>query len=131
LGLGRFSLFCLEPSLLHFLQEILGDREAGGITYYGVGVAEGAFGCRRLVREVVRDFGWREDFAATEAAALFRLLYLFLVSDAAIVSLAEDSVFLLLFFLLFLSLLQSYGEGLRTIVFIYHLILSFSYTFII
>ena len=130
MGLGRFSLFCLEP-LLHFLQEILGDREAGGITYYGVGVAEGAFGCRRLIREVIRDFGWREDFAAAEATALFRLLYLFLVSDAAIVSLAEDSVFLFLFFLLLLSLLQSYGEGLRTIMFIYHLILSFSYTFII
>ena len=131
MGLGRFSLFCLEPSLLHFLQEILSDREAGGITYYGVGMTEGAFGCRRLIREVIRDLGWREDFATAEAAALFRLLYLFLVSDAAIVSLAEDSVFLLLFFLLLLSLLQSYGEGLRTIVFIYHLILSFSYTFII
>ena len=131
MGLGRFSLFCLEPSLLHFLQEILGDREAGGITYYGVGITEGTFSCRRLIREVIRDFGWREDFAAAEAAALFRLLYLFLVSDAAIVSLAEDSVFLFLFFLLLLSLLQSYGEGLRTIVFIYHLILSFSYTFII
>ena len=24
-----------------FFQEILGDREAGGITYYGVGMAEG------------------------------------------------------------------------------------------
>ena len=94
MGLGRFSLFCLEPSLLHFLQEILGDREAGGITYYGVGMAEGAFGCRRLIREVIRDFGWREDFAAEEAAALFRLLYLFLVAEAAIVSLAEDSVLL-------------------------------------
>ena len=121
----------LEISLPHFLQEILSDREAGGITYYGVGMTEGAFGCRRLIREVIRDLGWREDFATAEAAALFRLLYLFLVSDAAIVSLAEDSVFLLLFFLLLLSLLQSYGEGLRTIVFIYHLILSFSYTFII
>ena len=131
MGLGRFSLFCLELSLLHFLQEILSDREAGGITCYGVGMTEGAFGCRRLIREVIRDFGWREDFAAAEAAALFRLLYLFLVSDTAIVSLAEDSVFLFLFFLLLLSLLQSYGEGLRTIVFIYHLILSFSYTFII
>ena len=131
LGKRRFSLFCLEPSLLHFLQEILGDREAGGITYYGVDMAEGAFGCRRLIREVICDFGWREDFAAAEAAALFRLLYLFLVSDAAIVSLAEDSVFLLLFFLLLLCLLQSYSEGLRTIVFINHLILSFSYTFII
>ena len=97
---------CLEPSLLHFLQEIFGDREAGGITYYGVCMAEGTFGSRWIIGHVVRDFGWREDFAATEAAALFRLLYLFLVSDAAIVSLAEDSVFLLLFFLLFLSLLQ-------------------------
>ena len=57
---------CLEPSFLHFLQEIFGDREAGGITYYGVGMAEGAFSCRRLIREVIRDFGWREDFAAEE-----------------------------------------------------------------
>ena len=96
----------LEPSLLHFFQEFLGDREAGGITYYGVGITEGTFGCRRLIREVIRDFGWREDFAAEETAALFRLLYLFLVADAAFMSLAEDSVFLLLFFLLFLSLLQ-------------------------
>ena len=69
----------LEPSLLHFLQKILGDREARGITYYRVGMAEGAFGCRRLIREVIRDFGWREDFAAAEATALFRLLYLFIV----------------------------------------------------
>lgn len=96
----------LEPSLLHFLQEILGDREAGGITYYGVGITEGTFGCRRLIREVIRDFGWREDFAAEETAALFRFFYLFLVAEAAIVSLAEDPVFLLLFFLLFLSLFQ-------------------------
>ena len=96
--LGRFSLFCLEPSLLHFLQEILGDREAGGITYYGVGMAEGTFGCRRLIREVICDFGWREDFAAEETAALFRLLYLFLVAVAAVVSLAEDPVFLFQFF---------------------------------
>ena len=88
----------LEPSLLHFLQKILGDREAGGITYYRVGMAEGAFGCRRLIRDVIRDFGWREDFAAAEATALFRLLYLFLVAEAAIVSLAENPVFLLLFF---------------------------------
>ena len=43
----------LEISLLHFLQEILGDREAGGITYYGVGITEGTFGCRRLIREVI------------------------------------------------------------------------------
>ena len=69
-------------------------------------MAEGTFGCRRLIREVIRDFGWREDFAAEETAALFRFFYLFLVAEAAIVSLAEDSVFLLLFFLLFLSLLQ-------------------------
>ena len=55
-----------EPSFLHFLQEILGDREAGGITYYGVGMTEGTFGCRRFVWEVVCDFGWREDFAAEE-----------------------------------------------------------------
>ena len=85
----------LEPSLLHFLQEFLGDREAGGITYYGVGITEGTFCCRRLIREVIRDFGWREDFAAAEATALFRLLYLFLVADAAFMSLAEDLVFLL------------------------------------
>ncbi len=71
MGLGRFSLFCLEEDLLHFLQEILGDREAGGITYYGVDMAEGTFGCRRLIREVICDFGWREDFAAAEAAAFF------------------------------------------------------------
>ena len=69
----------LEASLLHFLQKILGDREARGITYYRVGMAEGAFGCRRLIREVIRDFGWREDFSAAEATALFRLLYLFIV----------------------------------------------------
>ena len=85
----------LEPSLLHFLQKILGDREARGITYYRVGMAEGAFGCRRLIRDVICDFGWREDFAAAEATALFRLLYLFLVADAAFMSLAEDLVFLL------------------------------------
>ena len=97
----------LEPSLLHFLQEILGDREAGGITYYGVGITEGTFGCRRLIREVIRDFGWREDFAAEETAALFRFFYLFLVAEAAIVSLAEDSVFLLLFFLLFSAFSKS------------------------
>ena len=66
MGLGRFSLFCLEPSLLHFLQEILGDREAEGITYYGVGMAEGTFGSRGIIRQVVCDFGWREDFAAEE-----------------------------------------------------------------
>ena len=69
----------LEISLPHFLQEILGDREAGGITYYGVGITEGTFSCRRLIREVIRDFGWREDFSAAEATALFRLLYLFIV----------------------------------------------------
>ena len=62
-----------------FFQEILGDREAGGITYYRVCMAEGTFGCRRLIREVIRDFGWREDFSAAEATALFRLLYLFIV----------------------------------------------------
>ena len=88
----------LEPSLLHFLQEILGDREAGGITYYGVGITEGTFGCRRLIREVIRDFGWREDFAAEKTAALFRFFYLFLVAEAAIVSLAEGGKFLLLVF---------------------------------
>ena len=88
----------LEPSLLHFLQEILGDREAGGITYYGIDMAEGTFGCRRLIREVMCDFGWREDFAAAEATALFRLLNLFLVAEAAIVSLAENPVFLLQLF---------------------------------
>ena len=88
-------MFCLEISLPHFLQEILGDREAEGITYYGVGMAEGTFGSRGIIRQVVCDFGWREDFAAAEAAALFRLLYLFLVADAAFMSLAEDLVFLL------------------------------------
>ena len=69
-------------------------------------MAEGTFSCRWLIREVIRDFGWREDFAAEETAALFRFFYLFLVAEAAIVSLAEDPVFLLLFFLLFLSLFQ-------------------------
>ena len=61
----------LPPHVCVSLQEILGDREAGGITYYGVDMAEGTFGCRRLIREVICDFGWREDFAAAEAAALF------------------------------------------------------------
>ena len=56
----------LEPSLLHFLQKILGDREARGITYYRVGMAEGAFGSRWIIWEVICDFGWREDFAAEE-----------------------------------------------------------------
>lgn len=46
LGKWHFFLICLEPPLLHFLQEIFGDREAGGITYYGVGMAEGTFGSR-------------------------------------------------------------------------------------
>ena len=41
------------------MREILGDREAGGITYYGVGITEGTFSCRRLIREVICDFGWR------------------------------------------------------------------------
>ena len=63
-----------------------------------LGITEGTFGCRRLIREVIRDLGWREDFAAEETAALFRFFYLFLVAEAAIVSLAEDPVFLLLFF---------------------------------
>lgn len=60
-----------EPPLLHFLQEIFGDREAGGISYYGVGMAEGTFGSRWIIGHVVCDFGWREDFAAEEATALF------------------------------------------------------------
>ena len=51
LGKWHFSLICLEPSLLHFLQEIFGDREAGGITYYGIGMAEGTFGSRWFVWE--------------------------------------------------------------------------------
>ena len=74
-------------------------------------MAEGAFGCRRLIWEVIRDFGWREDFAAEETAALFRFFYLFIVAEAAIVSLAEDYVFLLLFFVLFLSLFQRPHES--------------------
>lgn len=53
----------------HFPQELLGDREARGIAYYGVDVAVGAFGCRFFVGDVVRDFGWREYLAAAKAAA--------------------------------------------------------------
>ena len=58
-GIRAIFLICLEPPLLHFLQEILGDREAGGITYYGVGMAEGTFGSRGIIGQVVCDFGWR------------------------------------------------------------------------
>ena len=90
----------------HFPQELLGDRESGGVAYYGVDVAVGAFGCRFFVGDVVRDFGWRKYLAAAKAAANLRLLQLLLVADAAIVSLAKYSVSLLLFFLLFLSLFQ-------------------------
>ena len=53
----------------HFPQELLGDREAGGIAYYGVDVAVGAFGCRFFVGDVVCYFGWREYLAAAKAAA--------------------------------------------------------------
>ena len=53
----------------HFPQELLGDRESGGVAYYGVDVAVGAFGCRFFVGDVVRDFGWREYLATAEAAA--------------------------------------------------------------
>lgn len=53
----------------HFPQELLGNREARGIAYYGVDVAVGTFGCRFFVGYVVGDFGWRENLAAAEAAA--------------------------------------------------------------
>ena len=53
----------------HFPQELLGDRESGGVANYSVDVAVGAFGCRFFVGDVVRDFGWRKYLAATEAAA--------------------------------------------------------------
>ena len=53
----------------HFPQELLGDREARGIANYSVDVAVGTFGCRFFVGDVVRDFGWRENLAAAEAAA--------------------------------------------------------------
>lgn len=53
----------------HFPQELLGDRESGGVANYSVDVAVGAFGCRFLVGDVVRDFGWRKYLAAAEAAA--------------------------------------------------------------
>lgn len=53
----------------HFPQELLGNRESGGIANYGVDVAVGAFGCRFFVGDVVRDFGRREYLAAAEAAA--------------------------------------------------------------
>ena len=76
----------------HFPQELFGDRESGGVAYYGVDVAVRAFCCRFFVGDVVRDFGRREDLAAAEAAAKLRLLQLLLVAEAAIVSLAKDSV---------------------------------------
>lgn len=78
----------------HFPQELLGDRESGGIAYYSVDVAVGAFGCRFFVGDVVRDFGWRENLATAKAAANLRLLQLLLVADAAIVSLAKRHFFL-------------------------------------
>lgn len=53
----------------HFPQKLLGDRESGGVAYYGVDVAVGAFGCRFFVGDVVGDFGRREYLAAAEAAA--------------------------------------------------------------
>ena len=53
----------------HFPQELLGDREARGVAYYGVDVAVGAFGCRFFVGYVVCYFGRREYLAAAEAAA--------------------------------------------------------------
>lgn len=76
----------------HFPQELLGDRESGGIAYYSVDVAVGAFGCRFFVGDVVRDFGRREDLAAAKATAKLRLLQLLLIADAAIVGLAKNSV---------------------------------------
>lgn len=83
-----------KPPIHHFPQKLLGNREAGGVAYYGVDVAVGAFGCRFFVGDVVRDFGRREDLAATEAAAKLRLLQLLLVAEAAIVSLAKGYLFL-------------------------------------
>lgn len=80
----------------HFPQELLGDREARGIAYYGVDVAIGAFGCRFFVGDVVRDFGWRENLATAKAAAKLRLLQLLLVADAAIVSLAKHILLFIL-----------------------------------
>lgn len=53
----------------HFPQELLGNRESGGVANYGVDVAVGTFGCRFFVGDVVRDFGWREYLAAAKAAA--------------------------------------------------------------
>ena len=38
-----------KPSMHHFPQELLGDREARGIANYGVDVAVGTFGCRFFV----------------------------------------------------------------------------------
>lgn len=58
-----------KPPPHHFPQELLGDRESGGVAYYGVDVAVGAFGCRFFVGDVVRDFGRREYLAAAKAAA--------------------------------------------------------------
>ena len=46
-----FSYFGLLGKLLCGI--FLGDREAGGITYYGVGITEGTFSCRWLIREVI------------------------------------------------------------------------------
>ena len=112
-----------KPPPHHFPQKLFGDREAGGVAYYGVDVAVGAFGCRFFVGDVVRDFGRREDLAAAEAAAKLRLLQLLLVAEAAIVSLAKDYLFLqtsivirpsilyllhILFLLLFVAMVHHY-----------------------
>lgn len=78
----------------HFPQKLFGDRESGGVAYYGVDVAVGAFGCRFFVGDVVRDFGWRENLATAEAAANLRLLQLLLIADAAIVGLAKHILLL-------------------------------------
>ena len=69
-------------------------------------MAVGAKGGWLLGGNIVGDFGWWEDFAAIEAAALFGFLQLLLVSDAAIVGLLVDSVFLLLLLLLLFRFLQ-------------------------
>ena len=83
-----------KPSIHHFPQKLLGDRESGGVAYYGVDMAVGAFSCRFFVGDVVRDFGRREDLAAAKTATKLRLLQLLLVAEAAIVSLAKDYLFL-------------------------------------
>ena len=61
INLGIRAIFLILPRTISssFSSRNLGDRKAEGITYYGVGMAEGTFGCRRLIREVICDFGWR------------------------------------------------------------------------